>query len=141
MQENVEYHGKNCYIPTSGMRFIKCSICFTEKNYTEKFLTFIRSEQRRYNLMTSARIQPVCCKYNINIGYFIGARINPRNLTQRDTSLFIHNNHFCLIWKSNGISFNQVIEKQVKPNFKLVDIVISDRHVKIFLNMNTTLKI
>ena len=24
MQEIVEYHGQNCYIPTSGMCFIKC---------------------------------------------------------------------------------------------------------------------
>ena len=101
--------------------------------------------------MTSARIQPFCGKYNINIGCFDGTRINPRNLTQRDTSFFIYNNHFCLIWKSNGISFNQVIENELKPNFKVVDNVISDKHVKSFINvisdkhvknfiMNTTLK-
>ena len=26
MRENVEYYGQNCYIPTSGMCFIKCII-------------------------------------------------------------------------------------------------------------------
>ena len=82
--------------------------------------------------MTSARIQPFCKKYNINIGCFDGTRINPRNLTQRDISLFIYNNHFCLIWKSNGISFSQAIE-ELKNNFKVVDNVLSDKHVKSFI--------
>ena len=106
MKEIVQYRGQNCYIPFFGMCFVKGLIHFTEKDYTEELLTFIRSEQRRSNVMTSARIQPFCRKYNITIGCFDGTRINPRNITQRDTSLFIHNNHFCLIWKPNGISFN-----------------------------------
>ena len=57
MQKIVEYHGQNCYIPTSGMCFIKCINYFTKKDYTEKFLNFFRSEQRRSKVMTSARIQ------------------------------------------------------------------------------------
>ena len=83
--------------------------------------------------MKSARIQPYCRKYNINIGCFDGSRINPRNLTQRNTSLFNYNNHFCLFWKSNGISFNQVLENELKPKFKIVDNVISDKYVKSFI--------
>ena len=82
--------------------------------------------------MTSARIQPFCKKYNINIGCFDGARINPRNLTQRNTLLFIYNNQFCLIWKSDGISFEKAIT-ELKDNFKVVDNVISDKHVKSFI--------
>ena len=131
-QEIVEYLGQNCYIPTSGMCFIKCINYFTKKDYTEEFLTFIRTEQRRSTVMTSARIQPFCEKYNINIGCFDGTRLNPRNLIQRDISLFIYNNHFCLIWKSNGISFNQAI-RELKANFKVVDNVVSDKHVKGFI--------
>ena len=61
-------------------------------------------------------------------------RVNPRNITQRDTSLKIHINRFCLIWKSNGINFNQKIEDESKPNFKVVDNVISDEHGKSFFN-------
>ena len=133
MQEIVEYHGQNCYIPSSGMCFIKCINRFTKKDYTNEFLTFIRSEQRRSNVMTSARVGSFCRKYNINIGCFDGIRINPRNITQRDTALKIDNNHFCLIWKSNDISFNQVMENELKPNFKIVDNVISDKHVKSFI--------
>ena len=129
MQGIVEYHGQNCYIPNSGMCFIKCILYFTKKDYTEEFLTFIRTEQRRSKVMTSARSQPFCRKYNINIGCFDGMRINTRNLTQRDTSLFIYNDHFCLFWKSKGIRFDKAI-KELKDNFKLVDNVISDKHVK-----------
>ena len=82
--------------------------------------------------MTCARIQPFCKKHNINIGCFDGTRINPRNLTQRNTSLFIYNIHFCLIWKSDGISFKKAIT-EIKDNFKVVDNVISDKHVKSFI--------
>ena len=52
------------------MCFIKCTKHFTEKDYTEEFSTFIRTEQRRSNVTTSARSHPFCRKYNINIGCF-----------------------------------------------------------------------
>ena len=42
----------------------------------------------------------------------------------------MHKNHFCLSWKSNGISFNQAEENELKPNFKVVDNVLSDKHVE-----------
>ena len=129
----VEHIGNNCYSPTSGNCFIKCMKYFTKKDYTQEILTFIRTEQRRSNVMTSARIQPFCRKYNINIGYNVGFRVYPRNIIQRDIALKIHNIHFCLIWKSNNISFNQVIESELKPNFKVVDNVISDKHVKSYI--------
>ena len=83
--------------------------------------------------MTSARIQPFCRKCNINIGCFDGTKINPRKINQSDTALKIHNNHFCLIWKSNGVNFDEVIEDELKPNFKVVYNVISDTHVKSFI--------
>ena len=50
----VEYIGNNCYIPTSGNCFIKCMIYFTNEEYTEEFLTFIRTEKHRSGVMTSA---------------------------------------------------------------------------------------
>ena len=37
MQETVEYHGQNCYIPISGMCFIKCNIYFTKTDYTDEY--------------------------------------------------------------------------------------------------------
>ena len=133
MHRIVEDHRKNCCIPTSGLCFIKCINYFTEKDYTEEVLLFIRSEQRRSNEMTSSGFQQFCRKYNFNIGCFDGTRINPRNFTRRNTSLFIYNNQFCSIWKSNNISFNQVIEDEIKPSFKVVDNVVSDKHGKSFI--------
>ena len=96
MQETVEYRGQNCSTPTSGMCYIKCINYFTKKDSTEEFSTFIRSQQKRSNVMTSARIQPFCRKCDIDIGCFDGTRINPRNLTNK-TPIKIHQNHFCLI--------------------------------------------
>ena len=131
-QDIVEYIGNNCYIPTSGNCFIKCINFFTKKDYTEDFLTFIRREQRRSNVMTSPRVQPFCKKHNINIGCYDGFRVCPRNTTQENTALKIHQNHFCLIWKTNGTSFDRAI-KELKDNFRVVDNVISDKHVIIYI--------
>ena len=40
----------------------------------------------------------------------------------------MYNNHFCLIWKSQGVSFNQVIQ-ELKENFKIVDNYIAEENV------------
>ena len=82
--------------------------------------------------MTSAGCQPFCRKYNINIGCFHGTRVNTRNTAQRNTTVKINENHFCLIWKSDGISFDKAI-KELKYNFKVVDNVVSDKHGKSYI--------
>ena len=89
--------------------------------------------------MTSARSQPFCRKYNINIGCFDGTRKSPANFTQRNTAIKIHENHFCLIWKSDGINFDKAI-KELKDNFKIVDNGISDKHVKCFIEYDNNPK-
>ena len=40
----------------------------------------------------------------------------------------LYNNHFCLIWKSENVSFNQAII-EFKKNFKIVDNYITDENV------------
>ena len=97
MKEIVKYGRQNCSIPTCGLCFNKFVNYFSEKDYTEEILVFIRTEKYQPGVTTSARFQPFCRKCNINIGRFGGKRINPRNISQRITSLSIHNNHFCLI--------------------------------------------
>ena len=79
--------------------------------------------------MTSATVQPFCRKHNINLGCCDGFRVCPRNITQRNIALKIHNNHFCPIWKSYNVSFDRAI-RELKDNFKVVDNVISDKQVK-----------
>ena len=103
----VEYRGKNVYIPSPGMCFIKCSNYFTKKDHTNEFLPFIRTDQRRSNVMTSATVQPFCRKHNTKRGCYDGFRVCARNNSEGNTALKIHNNHFCLIWKTDGVSFSK----------------------------------
>ena len=124
----VKYIGNNCYIPTSGICFEKPNNDLAGKDFTEEFLTFIRTEQRTSIVMTTARIQPFRKKHDINIGCYGGFRVCPKITTERTIEFYMYNNHFCLIWKSNVISFNNAIE-ELKLNFKVVDNVISDKHV------------
>ena len=86
-QDFVEYISSNCYIPTSGNCFIKCINYFTKKDYTEDFVTFIRAEQRRSNVMTIARIQLFCRKHSIKVGCYDGFWVCPRNITQKNIAL------------------------------------------------------
>ena len=76
-----------------------------------------------------ARIRPFCRASNINLGYFDGTRVFPRSVTNRDSALFLYNNHFCLIWKSKGVSFDNVIKNELKDNFKIDDNYISEQNV------------
>ena len=89
--------------------------------------------------MTSARIQPFCRKYKIYIGCFDGTTINPRNITRGNTALKKQKNHFCLLWKSDGVSFDKAI-KELKDKFKVIDNIISHKHVRALLSINTFIK-
>ena len=45
----------------------------------------------------------------------------------------LHDNHFCLIWKSDGVNFNQTI-KEIRDKFKIVVNYITDENVKSHFN-------
>ena len=124
----VEYRGNNCYIPTKGYCFVKCINFLTGQDYKEQYLEFIRNESRRSNIMTRARIQPFCRANKINLGYYNNDRVFLRTVTNRDSALFLFNNQFCLIWKSEGVSFNQAI-KELKDNFKMIDNYVTEENV------------
>ena len=47
---------------------------------------------------------------------------------QKENALFLYNNHFCLIWKSEVVSFNQAI-KELKDNFEIVENYITEENV------------
>ena len=127
----AEYTGYKCYSPTNVISFRKSIKYLTGKDYMNDFLTFLRIEKRRKNVMTSARFQSFCKEHNINIGCSDDSRINPKDTIERYIALNLYKNHFALIWKSNGISFNKAIE-ELKINFKIVDNCISKRHIKSF---------
>ena len=124
----IEYRGNNCFIPTKGYCFVKCINYLTGQDYKQQYLDFIRNEKRRSNIMTMVRIQPFCRANNINFGYYNNDRVFPRTVTNRDSALYLYNNHFCLIWKSQGVSFNEAIQ-ELKDNFKIVDNYITAENV------------
>ena len=64
--------------------------------------------------MISARIPPFCRKYNINIRYYDGFRVCPGFFTERKKAIKKQENRFCLIWKSQIISFNKTMEELKK---------------------------
>ena len=100
----------------------------TGEDYKQQYLGFIRTEKKRSIIMTKARIQPFCRANKINLGYYDGTRVFPTTVTDRNSALFLYNNHFCSIWKTQGVSFNQAIKK-LKDNFKIVDIFVTQENV------------
>ena len=79
--------------------------------------------------MTEARIQPFCRANNIDLGLFYGIRVFSRSVTGRNNALFLYKNHFCLIWKSENISFKKAI-KEWKDKFKINGNYITKENVK-----------
>ena len=124
----VEYQGKNCFIPTKGSCFVKCINYLTGQDYKQQYLDFIRNGKRRSNIMTMARIQPFCRANNINLGYYNNDRVFPSTIANRDSASYLHNIHFCLIWKSQNVSFNQTIQ-ELENDFKIVDKYITEENV------------
>ena len=115
----VEYGGVLCYIPEENECFRKCLELIYKKDFTEKYHDFIKNSKTTKNIMTSAKIQPFCKKYGIDLGvYNINQQdIPPRYVTERRLCLIIHENHFCVIWKTKKTSFTDAI-KELEDNFK-----------------------
>ena len=89
--------------------------------------------------MTSAKTQSFCRKHNIDLRYFNGKEIWPTNITEKTIALKIHENRFCLICKSNDISFNKAIE-ELKKSSKLLIMLYLMNMLKVALNVNPNLK-
>ena len=126
--EIIEYRGNNCFIPTKGYCFIKCVNFLTGQDYKQQYSEIIRNEKRRTSIMTKARIQPFSRANNINLGYYNDEIVFPTTVTNRHSALYLYNNHFCLIWKSQGKNFKHAIQ-ELKDNFKTVDNYITEENV------------
>ena len=112
--------------------FCQLYYLFYIKNSTEEFQDFLRTKQKRKIWPLLELRAAFGRKYNINIGCFDGAKMNPRNITERNIASKIHNIHFCLFWKSNDNSFNQAI-KGLKLHFDLIVSGTSDKHGNSFI--------
>ena len=89
--------------------------------------------------MTKARIQLFCRANNINLVHFDGIRGYLGSVTEKYKALYLHSNHFCLIWKSGKVNFNQTF-KEMKDNVKKVDNFITGENVKSHFEYIYTLK-
>ena len=113
----IEYRCVTCFTPSKRYCFIKCVNFLTDGDYKQHYLDFIRNGKRLTNITTMARIQPCLNKLGVNLGYYNGKEIWPRKMSERNIALKLHNNHFRLIWKFEGVSFNRPI-KVLKKNLK-----------------------
>ena len=85
------------------LKFFVLSNVIISKQVTitkKQHLDFFENEKRRSIIMTMDRIQPYYRANNNNLGYFDRIGIFPRLSTDRNKALYLYNNHFCLIWKS-----------------------------------------
>ena len=126
--EFIENRGNNCYIPTKGYCFIKCISYITGEENKQHYLDFIRKEKKRPNNMNTALIQSCLKTFGIEFGSYNEKEIYPRSICQRGVGLRLYNNYFCLIWKSEGVSFNQAVE-ELERLFKIVDQFITEGNV------------
>ena len=76
-----------------------------------------------------ASIQPCLRKLGVNLCYYNGKEIWPRNITGRHIASKIHNNHFCLVWKPENLNSNKA-NNELKDNFKIVDNYVTEQNVK-----------
>ena len=89
--------------------------------------------------MTMARNQPCLRKLGINLGYHNAKAIWHRYIFERIKGLFLHNNHFCLLWKSESIRFNRVA-KELTYNSKIIDSYVLQKLSNLTLNIYTLIK-
>ena len=66
--QSIEFHGNNCFILKNSYCFDRYINHLTNSDYKEQYLDFIRSEQRRSNIMTMTCIQRCFGKLGIYLG-------------------------------------------------------------------------
>ena len=128
----LEYEGVNCYIPSGNGCFLKCINYIFNKDFSTEYFEFIQSYKRRTNVMTRSRIPEFCNRYKIDIGIYDlnSGRILPRTVKQRNKCVYIHKNHYCVIWKKNRKDSLLNGVKEVDENFKYVKNKINEDDLK-----------
>ena len=123
----LEHKRTLCYIPTCNACFRKCLEFFYKREFSNEYKEFILISDRCKNIMTSAKIQLFCRKYNINLGVYNKKQrsILPKTITGKRVCLLIHNNHFCVIWKTNQSTFPVAIE-EIENIFRYEENQIND---------------
>ena len=127
-----EYNGKNCYIPDGNGCFLKCINYIFNKDFNEEYFEFIKSYKRRTNVMPRCRIPEFCKRYKIDIGIYDlnNGRILPRTVKQKNICVYIHKNHYCVIWKKNRRDSLLNGVNEIENNFKYIKNKINEKSLK-----------
>ena len=127
-----EYNGKNCYIPDGNGCFLKCINYIFNKDFNKEYFEFIKSYKRRTNVMPRCRIPEFCQRYKIDIGIydFNNGRILPRTVKQKNICVYIHKNHYCVIWKKNRRDSLLNGVNEIDKNFKYIKNKINENNLK-----------
>ena len=127
----AEYRGNLCYIPEENECFRKCLEFIYKKDFSQQYCDFIKESQRNKIIMTSAKTQPFCKKHIINLGVYNTKQqeILTKSVTEQRICLFIHENHFCVIWKTVKTNFTNAI-KELEKNFEYQPNQIADNILK-----------
>ena len=128
----LEYKGNNCYIPSGNGCFLKCINYIFNKDFNKEYFEFIKSYKRRTNVMPRCRIPEFCKRYKIDIGFYDlnNGRILPRTVKQKNICVYIHKNHYCVIWKKNRKDSLLNGVNEIDENFKYVKNKIYENNLK-----------
>ena len=127
-----EYNGENCYIPSGNGCFLKCINYIFDKDFSIEYFEFIKSYKRRSNVMSQCRIPEFCKRYKIDIGIYDrnNGRILPRTVKQKNICVYIHKNHYCVIWKKNRKDSLLNGVDEIDKNFKYIKNKINEDNLK-----------
>ena len=128
----LEYEGENCYIPSGNGCFLQCINFIFEKDFSTEYFEFIQSYKRRTNVMTRCGIPEFCTRYKIDIGIYDlnRKRMLPRTVKQKNICVYIHKNHYCVIWKKNRKDSLLNGVNDIERNFKYVKNKINENNLK-----------
>ena len=129
---NIEkYNGENCYIPSGNGCFLKCINYIFDKDFSIEYFEFIKSYKRRPNVMARCRIPEFCKRYKIDIGIYDlnSKRILPWTVKQKNICVYIHRNHYCVIWKKNRRDSLLNGVDEIDKNFKYVKNIINENNL------------
>ena len=129
---NLEYEGKNCYIPSGNGCFLKFINYIFKRDFSIEYFEFIKSYKRRPNVMPRCRIPEFCKRYKIDIGIYDlnNGRILPRTVKQKNICVYIYKNHYCVIWRKNRRDSLLNGVNEIENNFKYIKNKINENNLK-----------
>ena len=94
-----------------------------ERDFSMDYFEFIQSYRRRTKVMTECRTPKFCERYKVDIGIYDlkSRRTILKNVKRKDICVYIHKNHYCVIWKK--IRKDSLLNgaEEIERNFKHIE--------------------